>query len=133
MSENPNNTSDKDDDCVSKKSWSEVLNRALKLFMFNAVSESGRSIGKSIIYVVMGLVVLGVGTYALNSFTGWFSGLFDFWPFGGGEDVQSAVTEEESSGWFGWGASGEEPTPQPAPVAEDGENTPWYCKWNPIC
>lgn len=123
---------ERDDDCVSKKPWSEVLNRSLKLFTFNAAREGGRSIGKVVFFIILGIIVLMIATYIIDSVTGWFSGWFDFWPFNRAEE---AVAEPEARSWWQfWG----DDTPaavveaEPVPTAETDE-VKWYCRWNPIC
>lgn len=118
-----------DDDCVSKKPWSEVLSRSLKLFTFNAAREGGKSFGRVVFYVILGVIVLVVATYIIDSITGWFSSWFDFWPFNRGEEV---VVAEEKRSWWPWGRDA---APEPVQViAPDIEGeTRWYCKWNPIC
>ena len=108
----------RDDDCVSTKPWSEVLNRSLKLFTFNIANEGGRSIGRVVFYVVLGALAIGLVTFVVDSLTGWFSGWFDFWPFSRGE------VETETTGWFGRDAA-------PDADAEAGEK--WYCRFNPLC
>lgn len=113
-----------DDDCVSKKPWAEVLSRSLKLFTFNAAREGGRSFGRILFYVVLGVIILMVASYIIDSMTGWFSSWLDFWPF----NRNDAVVEAEKTGWFGW--RGDEKV---APLPADAEDTKWYCKWNPIC
>lgn len=118
------------EDCVSKKSWSEVLSRSLKLFMFNAAREGGKSLGRVVFYVILGIVVLVVATYIIDNITGWFSSWFDFWPFNRAEEV--ADTGEKSR-WFKWRpADGAEVGTPPVVEAVDGEPK-WYCKWNPAC
>ena len=114
-----------DEDCVSKKPWSEVLSRSLKKFTFNAASEGGKSFGRVIFFIILGIIVLMVATYIIDSMTGWFSSWFDFWPFN--RDDTPAI-EEEARKWWQFGSDGpEEVTP-----VEVGE-TRWYCKWNPLC
>ena len=117
----------KDDDCVSKKPWSEVLSRSLKKFTFNAASEGGKSFGRVIFFIILGIIVLMVATYLIDSFTGWFSSWFDFWPFN--RDAAVAI-EEEPRRWWQWG-SDQDAAVQPAP--EDDPETRWYCNWNPFC
>ncbi len=121
MSEAP-----QDEDCVSKKPWSEVLSRSLKKFTFNAASEGGKSFGRVIFFIILGIIVLVVATYIIDSLTGWFSSWFDFWPFNRGEEV---AAEEETRKWWQWRSD----TPEVAPVAEAEGEVRWYCKWNPIC
>ena len=111
------------DDCVSKKPWSEVLSRSLKKFTFNAASEGGKSFGRVLFFVILGLLVLTIATYIVDSLTGWFSGWFDFWPFNRNEDV---VVQEETRRWWQFGSD------KPEETATD-EEPKWYCKWNPIC
>lgn len=111
-------------DCVSTRPWSEVLNRSLKLFMFNAAQEGGRSFGRILFYIVLAALALGLITFAIDSLTGWFSGWFDFWPFSGG------AAEPEKTGWFGRGET-EATDPAPAPEVDGAEK--WYCRYNPIC
>ena len=115
----------KDDDCISRKPWSEVLSRSLKLFTFNAAREGGKSFGRVMFYVILAIIVLVVATYIIDSITGWFGGLFDFWPFNRGEE---AAAVEEKRGWWPWGG---EKADAPAPAVE--EKPRWYCKGNPIC
>lgn len=91
------------DDCVSRKPWSEVLNRSLKMFTFNMAKEGGRSVGKVVFFIILGLLALFLTTYLIDMATGWFSNMFDFWPFT--RDASVAATEEVK----------------------------WYCKWNPVC
>lgn len=117
-----------DDDCVSKKPWTEVLSRSLKLFTFNAAREGGKSFGRVIFYVILGIIVLMVATYIIDSLTGWFSSWFDFWPFNRGEEV---AVEDEARRWWQFGSDEVEEVAVPV-VAPEGE-TRWYCKWNPIC
>lgn len=112
-----------DDDCVSKKPWSEVLSRSLKLFTFNAASEGGRSFGRIIFFVLLGIIVLMVATYIIDSMTGWFSSWFDFWPFNRAPEV--VATPEADQGWWPWGKEAE--------VVAREDETKWYCKWNPLC
>lgn len=109
-------------DCVSKKPWGEVLSRSLKLFTFNLAREGGRSFGRALFFIIVGLIAFGLCAYLINSLTGWFSGLFDFWPFS-----RTPEAEPESTGWLKIRSA--EP---PAISAGDG-NEKWYCKWNPIC
>ncbi len=116
-----------DDDCVSKKPWSEVLSRSLKLFTFNAAREGGKSFGRVIFFVILGLIVLMIATYVIDSLTGWFSSWFDFWPFNRGEEV---VAEPEKRRWFSFGGERELATP---PVETPEGDVKWYCRWNPIC
>ncbi len=116
-----------DEDCVSKKPWSEVLSRSLKLFTFNAAREGGKSFGRVIFYIILGIIVLMVATYIIDSLTGWFSSWFDFWPF---NRVEEVVVEEEPRRWWQFGSEAQEEVA--VPVAPEGE-TRWYCKWNPIC
>lgn len=137
--------------CISDKPWSTVLNKAAKLATIGFFQEFGKSVGKFIFYPLIALLVLFALSYALDYFTGWFSSMFDFWPFNrGGADV--AVPPEFSDGrpWYKFWGSDETPSstlpaPTPEPVAaqpvEPAENTPengepetkWYCKFNPIC
>ncbi len=117
---------EQDEDCVSKKPWSEVLSRSLKLFTFNAAREGGKSFGRVVFYIILGVIVLLVATYIIDSLTGWFSSWFDFWPFNRGQD---AVEIEEKRRWWQW-RSGDVEAPVATPV--DGE-VKWYCRWNPIC
>ena len=119
---------DQDDDCVSKKPWTEVLSRSLKLFTFNAASEGGKSIGRVIFYVIIGAIVLLVATYIIDSMTGWFSSWFDFWPFNRTEDV---AVPEETRRWWQWRK--ETPVTPVAVTPADGGEVKWYCRWNPIC
>lgn len=77
-----------DDDCVSKKPWGEVLSRSLKLFTFNVAREGGKSFGRVIFYIILGLILVGVATYIVDSMTGWFSGWFSFWPVNGAEAAE---------------------------------------------
>lgn len=119
---------DQDDDCVSKKPWSEVLSRSLKLFTFHAASEGGKSFGRVIFYVILGLIVLMLATYIIDSLTGWFSSWFDFWPFNREDAVAEEVTERD--GWWPFGSNATEAEPVTVPVDED---TKWYCRWNPLC
>lgn len=116
-----------DDDCVSKKPWGEVLSRSLKLFTFNAAREGGRSFGRVVFYILLGLIILFIASYIIDSLTGWFSAWFDFWPF----NRADSVAEAEEQGWFNW-SSKDEVEPVQAAIPEDGD-TKWYCKWNPIC
>ena len=116
-----------DEDCVSKKPWTEVLSRSLKLFTFNAAREGGKSFGRVIFYVILGIVVLMVATYIIDSLTGWFSSWFDFWPF---NRIEEVVAEEETRRWWQFGSDDVE---EVAPVVEPGGETRWYCKWNPMC
>ncbi len=102
------------EDCISKKPWSEVLNRSAKLFAFNLAREGGSSVGRVIFFIILAVLALGLVTFIIDSFTGWFSDIFDFWPFG-----EDAVETEPSSGWFGRDSAAAE--------------TKWYCKWNPLC
>ncbi len=120
-------STEQNEDCVSKKPWSEVLSRSLKLFTFNAAREGGKSFGRVVFYVILGIIVLVVATYIIDSITGWFSSWFDFWPFNRGEEV---VVVEEKRSWWPWGA---EAAAEPAPTVEPEVETRWYCKWNPIC
>ena len=121
---------EQDEDCVSKKSWSEVLSRSLKLFTFNAAREGGKSFGRVLFYVILGIVVLAVATFIIDSITGWFSGWFDFWPFNRAAEVSDAG---ENSKWFNWRA-GDAAKFTTSPVVGAVESEPkWYCKWNPIC
>lgn len=122
---------DNDPDCVSKRPWSEVLNRSLKLFTFNLAREGGRSVGKVIFYVILGLVVLTIAAYIIDSITGWFSSWFDFWPFN--REVEEVAAPEEDGGWFSWGRGEPEIPETPAVPEETGDEVRWYCKWNPIC
>ena len=69
------------EECVSKRPWGEVLNRSLKLFTFNFAKEGGRSVGRVIFYVILGALAIFALTYLVDMATGWFSALFDFWPF----------------------------------------------------
>ena len=117
-----------DDDCVSKKPWSEVVSRSLKLFTFNAAREGGKSFGRVIFYIILGVVVLVVATYIIDSITGWFSSWFDFWPFN--RTPEAPPPEPEERGWFDWWRK-EEPVVEPAVLP--AEETRWYCKWNPVC
>ena len=91
------------EECISKRPWSEVLNRSLKLFAFNFAREGCRSFGRVVFYVILALLGLFLATLAINSVTGWFTGWFEFLPFIGSD--KSAQAEEAA----------------------------WYCKWNPIC
>ncbi|MEO0905635.1 MAG: hypothetical protein AAFX89_12865, partial [Pseudomonadota bacterium] len=90
-----------DDDCVSKKPWSEVLSRSLKLFTFNAAKEGGKSFGRIIFFVMLAIVALLVVTYLVDSFTGWFSSWFDFWPFN--RAAEQVAEPAASDGWWSWG------------------------------
>ena len=106
------------EDCVSKKPWSEVLNRSLKLATFNFAKEGGSSLGRIVFYVVLALLAIAALTYVVDQITGWF----DFWPFNIGADA-----ETEKSGWFG-----RDKEPEPAVEAETSGK--WYCgKLNPFC
>lgn len=116
-----------DDDCVSKKPWSEVLSRSLKKFTFNAASESGKSFGRVIFFVILGITLLMLATYFVESLTGWFSSWFDFWPFNRGEEL---VVEPEARQWWQWRS--DEPD-QIVPTSQPDEEARWYCKWNPLC
>ncbi len=107
------------DECISKKPWSEVLNRSAKLFAFNLAREGGSSVGRVVFFVILALLALGLVTFVIDSFTGWFSDLFDFWPFGGAE-----AEAETPKGWFGRDT---------ATAAEPASGTKWYCKWSPLC
>lgn len=118
-----------DEDCVSKKPWSEVLSRSLKLFTFNAAREGGKSFGRVIFFVILGIIVLMVATYIIDSLTGWFSSWFDFWPFNRGEE---AAVEEEARRWWQFGSDEPEGVVPVVEAEGDGE-VRWYCKWNPIC
>ncbi len=109
------------EDCVSKKPWSVVLERSLKLFVFNAAGEGGRSIGRILFFVILGFLALGLCAYVLNSVTGLFEGWFDFWPF-----ASSEPEPEASQGWFSFGGS-------ETPSAPEPEGGRWYCNWNPLC
>jgi hypothetical protein len=121
---------EQDEACVSKKSWGEVLSRSLKLFTFNAAREGGKSFGRVVFYVILGIVVLVVGTYVIDSITGWFSSWFDFWPLNRTAEVADA---QVNSNWFNWGAK-DAAEVATRPVVEAVESEPkWYCKWNPIC
>ena len=120
-----NEITDKDD-CVSKKPWSEVLNRSMKLFTFNAAREGGRSIGRAVFFVVVGLVFLGLATFVIDSLTGWFSSWFDFWPFNRGEVATEPIPQDRS--WWPWASD------RPSEItAKADEQVKWYCKFNPIC
>lgn len=119
------------DDCVSKKPWSEVLNRSLKMFTFNAASEGGKSIGKTVFFVILALIVLSALTLVLDSLTGWFSGWFDFWPFNR-EVAADEIAPEEGRRWFNFGKGEAEAPAAPAPEV-DGDEPKWYCKFNPLC
>lgn len=112
---------DQDDDCVSKKPWREVLNRSLKLFTFNLAREGGRSFGRVVFFVILGLIALFVATYILDSVTGWFGGWFDFWPFGSAAET----TVPEKASWFDRFSNDTPPAP--------ADEAKWYCKWNPLC
>ena len=114
---------DQNDDCVSKKPWGEVLARSLKLFTFNAASEGGKSLGRVAFYIILGIIVLLISTYIIDSMTGWFSSWFDFWPFNNAAEV---AVEPQQQGWFNWGA---DKAVQDATANE----VKWYCKWNPVC
>lgn len=109
------------DDCVSRKPWGEVLSRSLKLFTFNAAREGGRSFGRVIFYFLLAVIVVFIASYIIDSMTGWFGNLFDFWPFGGGADE----AEPEKTGWFDW--SNKDGAPAATPEVK------WYCKFNPVC
>lgn len=115
----------KDEDCVSKKPWSEVLSRSLKLFTFNAAREGGKSFGRIIFFILLGLIVLMVATYIIDSMTGWFSSWFDFWPFN--RTQEPVVAPETDKGWWPWGGDAE------AEPSVEGDDVKWYCKWNPLC
>ena len=112
---------------MSKKPWGEVLSRSLKKFTFNAASEGGKSFGRVIFFVILGVIVLMVATYIIDSLTGWFSSWFDFWPFNRAEEV---VVEEEQRRWWQWGDNEPEAAVDPE---QDADAQPWYCKWNPLC
>ncbi|MCK0096622.1 ABC transporter permease [Yoonia sp. F2084L] len=117
----------KDEDCVSKKPWSEVLSRSLKLFTFNAAKEGGKSFGRIIFFVMLAIIALMVVTYVVDSFTGWFSSWFDFWPF---NSAPNPVEEpEKSKGWWPWGRDAE--VEVEASGSED--EVKWYCRLNPLC
>lgn len=118
---------DQDDDCVSKKPWSEVLGRSLKLFTFNAAKEGGKSFGRVIFYVILAVIVLMLATYLIDSVTGWFSSWFDFWPFNRAEAVEAPA---ERGGWWPFGKDEEEVVP--VAVTPEAE-VKWYCRWNPLC
>lgn len=122
MAETPN-----DDDCVSKKPWSEVLSRSLKLFTFNAAQEGGKSFGRIIFFIMLAIIALMLVTFIIDSFTGWFSSWFDFWPFN--REPEPAVDPEASRGWWPWRNDVEAEVE--AGASEDGEK--WYCRWNPLC
>lgn len=121
-------SSDQDDDCVSKKPWSEVLSRSLKLFTFHAAKEGGKSFGRVIFFVILGIIVLMVATFIIDSITGWFSSWFDFWPFNRGD--AAAAVEAERSGWWPFGREAEGVA---APAPAETDEVKWYCRWNPIC
>ena len=110
---------EQDDDCVSKKPWTEVLSRSLKLFTFHAAQEGGKSFGRVVFFVLLALLVLSLATYVVDSITGWF----DFWPFNRSE----AAGGSDARGWLNWGG---DPTEPEVPAEDDVK---WYCKWNPIC
>ena len=88
------------DDCVSKKPWGEVLSRSLKLFTINAAKEGGKSFGRIIFFVMLAIDALLVVTYLVDSFTGWFSSWFDFWPFNRAAD--QVAEPADSGGWWSW-------------------------------
>lgn len=111
-------------DCVSRKPWSEVLNRSLKLFTFNLARESGRSMGRVVFFIALAIVALIALTLALDALTGWFSGWFSFWPFG----AETPPSETAEPPWWKIWAT-HEGTPPPAEV----EPVPWYCRLNPLC
>lgn len=115
----------KDEDCVSKKPWSEVLSRSLKLFTFNAAKEGGKSFGRVIFFVLLGVIVLMVATYLIDSLTGWFSSWFDFWPFN--RNPEPVIEPDAVRGWWPWG---QEADVEASAMAEE---TKWYCRWNPLC
>lgn len=108
-------------ECVSKKPWSEVLNRTAKIFVFGIGKEGGRSVGKVILYIILALILFSLIGSALNSFFGWFDWIGN--PFSGAWD------------WVtGWTGPSEEQAA--APVTADDEPG-WICsrwtKWNPGC
>jgi hypothetical protein len=116
--------SNPEEECVSTRPWSEVLNRSLKLFTFNVAREGGRSLGRVLFYVILAVLAIGLVTFVVDSLTGWFSNWFDFWPFSGG----AAEVEAEKTGWFGRDAA---EGAESAPAPETGEK--WYCRFNPLC
>jgi hypothetical protein len=107
------------EECVSEKSWREVLSRSLKIFMFNASSEAGRSFGKAFFFVLLGLIGFVIGVYVIDSFTGWFSSIFDSWPF-----ASARAGDESAQNLF--------KLPNWPGNANDGD-VKWYCTWNPLC
>jgi hypothetical protein len=107
------------EECVSEKSWREVLSRSLKIFMFNASSEAGRSVGKAFFFVLIGLAGFCIAILAVDSFTGWFSQIFDFWPFNSAG--QGNGSEQKLVKLPNWTSSENDPA------------TKWYCRWNPLC
>lgn len=110
------------EECVSRRPWGEVLSRSLKLFVFRAADEGGRSVGRILFFVFLGLLVIGVGAWALNAVTGWFEGLFDFWPF---SRPAPEPEPEATKGWLWFRAEAEA-----APVVEEER---WICRKTPIC
>ena len=113
-------------ECVSDKPWSEVLNKSLKLFTFNIASEGGKSFGRVIFYIVLGIIFLGLATFIIDSITGWFSSWFNFWPFNGAGAQESV--QDGKAGWWPWADKAS--TSAPIEAAKDAR---WYCKWNPVC
>lgn len=103
-----------DKDCVSKKPWSEVLNRSMKLFTFNFAREGGRSVGRVVFFVLLALVALTAFSYVLNLVTGWF----DFWPF-------NMFAEPEQKTWLD--------RMRDLGAVSDSPKEVWYCRWSPFC
>lgn len=115
----------RDEDCVSRKPWREVLSRSLKLFTFNAAKEGGKSFGRIIFFVMLAVIALMVATFVIDSVTGWFSGWFDFWPFN--RTVEPVVEPDVTRGWWPWGQQAE------TDMQAGDEDVKWYCRWNPLC
>ncbi len=85
------------EDCVSRKPWSEVLSRSAKLFVHGAARESGRSLGKALFFLIAGIILIGLASVIIDQFTGWFTNMFDWWPFGGSAEPEQS---EASQKWY---------------------------------
>ncbi len=95
---------------TSEEAVSQGLREGLKDLVRNLVGKLG-------FFIIVGLILLFIGSYVLGTITGWFDGLFgweiDLWPLG----------DEEKGTWFKgtFGGSEEAVTEATQPV-DQGES-----------
>lgn len=121
-----NNT--QDEECATKQPVSRIIWHGFKKGLAKAIpafmEEGARSVGKVILYVLAGVILLWIAGAALSSFTDFMGGWLDWVP--------------NPFSWFGTSDAGEiTPVPQPSEVSnmssEPGPICSRWTKWNPFC